>query len=92
MRDPDVYDRFERVVLVHGCREVAELAYGEEVVARLLDDADCWPTPCAASCCTIPTTTREAFRNQGRVTTLLDTAKLTGRSRPAADRPGRTTA
>ncbi|WP_417208403.1 ferredoxin--NADP reductase [Antarctobacter sp.] len=31
IRDPDTYDRFEQVILMHGCREVAELAYGAEI-------------------------------------------------------------
>ena len=75
-RDPDVYDRFERVVLVHGCREVAELAYGEEVVARLQDD-ELLADTVRGKLLYYPTTTREPFRNQGRVTTLLDSAKLT---------------
>ncbi|MDO9563410.1 MAG: ferredoxin--NADP reductase, partial [Bradyrhizobium sp.] len=38
IKDPDVYDRFDSIVLVHGCRQVSELAYGEELVARLRDD------------------------------------------------------
>ncbi len=76
VRDPDVYDRFERIVLVHGCREVAELAYGEQVVARLQDD-DLLADTVRGKLLYYPTTTREAFRNQGRVTTLLDTGKLT---------------
>ncbi len=38
IKDPDVYERFESIVLVHGCRQVSELAYGEELVAKLRDD------------------------------------------------------
>ena len=38
IKDPDVYERFETIVLVHGCRQVSELAYGEELVAKLRDD------------------------------------------------------
>src|SRR3978361_1083090 len=30
IKDPDVYDRFDSIVLVHGCRQVAQLPYGEE--------------------------------------------------------------
>jgi ferredoxin/flavodoxin---NADP+ reductase len=75
-RDPDVYDRFERVVLVHGCREVAELAYGEEVVARLQDD-ELLADTVRGKLLYYPTTTREPSRNRGRITTLLDSAKLT---------------
>ena len=77
VRDPDVYDRFERIVLVHGCREVAELAYGEQVVARLQDD-ELLADTVRGKLLYYPTTTREPFRNQGRVTTLLDSGKLTG--------------
>ena len=29
IKDPEVYERFESIVLVHGCRQVSELAYGE---------------------------------------------------------------
>src|SRR6201982_2828428 len=35
IKDPDVYERFEQIVLVHGCRQVNELAYGEQVVESL---------------------------------------------------------
>ena len=38
IKDPDVYERYESIVLVHGCRQVSELAYGEELVAKLRDD------------------------------------------------------
>src|SRR5436305_2044328 len=38
IKDPDVYERFETIVLVHGCRQVSELAYGEELVAKLRED------------------------------------------------------
>ncbi|OYX82576.1 MAG: ferredoxin--NADP(+) reductase, partial [Azorhizobium sp. 32-67-21] len=35
IRDPETYERFEKVILVHGCREVAELAYGEMITQDL---------------------------------------------------------
>ena len=38
IRDPETYERFEKVVLVHGCRQVAELAYGERITADLPRD------------------------------------------------------
>ena len=38
VRDPETYEKFEQVVLLHGCRESAELAYGEELVAQTLND------------------------------------------------------
>src|SRR6202043_1312046 len=35
IKDPETYDRFHKIVLAHGCRQVAELAYGEAVIADL---------------------------------------------------------
>ena len=76
VRDPDVYDRFEKIVLVHGCREIAELAYGEEIVAALPGN-ELLGDLVRAKLLYYPTVTREAFRNRGRITTLLQTDKLT---------------
>jgi len=76
IRDPDVYDRFERIVLVHGCREIAELAYGEELVARLPQD-ELLGELVRGKLLYYPTVTREPFRNHGRITTLLESNKLT---------------
>ncbi|TRO96623.1 ferredoxin--NADP reductase [Glycocaulis profundi] len=38
IREPDVYERFDEVVLTHTCRTQAELAYGRELVAAVKDD------------------------------------------------------
>ena len=38
IKDPDVYERFESIVLVHGCRQVSELAYGEGLQAHSNND------------------------------------------------------
>ncbi len=62
IKDPDVYDRYETIVLVHGCRQVSELAYGEELVARLRDDELFGPL-LAEKLQYYPTVTREPFRN-----------------------------
>ncbi len=76
IRDPDVYDRFERVVLVHGTREIAELAYGEQIV-RDLPGNELLADLVRDKLLYYPTVTREPFRNTGRITTLLETDKLT---------------
>ena len=75
IRDPDVYDRFDRIVLAHGCREVAELAYGEAVVSRLPDD-EMLGELVRGKLLYYPTVTREPFRNRGRITTLLENGTL----------------
>src|SRR4029078_6118718 len=38
IKDPETYERFEKVVLLHGCRRVKELAYGEMITKTLPQD------------------------------------------------------
>lgn len=75
IQDPETYERFQKVILVHGVRYASELAYrdeiqndlprhkylGEEITAKLVY---------------YPTVTREAFDNNGRITELLNNGKL----------------
>jgi len=75
IKDPDVYEEFESIVLVHGCRQVSELAYGEELVARLQDDEIFGPL-LAEKLVYYPTVTREPFRNRGRITDLITCGQL----------------
>src|SRR3954470_5489554 len=35
IKDPDVYENYETIVLAHGCRQVSELSYGEHLVEGL---------------------------------------------------------
>jgi ferredoxin--NADP+ reductase len=60
---------------VHGCREVAELGYGAQVVETLRNDEVFGPLA-EAQLRYYPTVTREAFRNTGRISTLMATGKL----------------
>lgn len=41
MRDPDTYERYEEVILMHTCRQEAELAYGRALVESLAEDPLC---------------------------------------------------
>jgi ferredoxin--NADP+ reductase len=75
IKDPDVYERFESIVLVHGCRQVSELAYGEELVATLRDDELFGPL-LQEKLLYYPTVTREPFRNRGRITDLITSNQL----------------
>jgi ferredoxin--NADP+ reductase len=74
-KDPEVYDRFEKIILVHGCRQVSELAYGEQLVASLAKDEFFGPV-LAEKLIYYPTVTREPFRNRGRITDLITTDRL----------------
>src|SRR5215208_372760 len=75
VKDPDVYERFDTIVLVHGCRHVSELAYGEKLVAKLREDELFGPL-LSEKLLYYPTVTREPFRNRGRITDLITSAQL----------------
>ena len=75
IRDPETYERFEQVVLVHGTREVNELAY-HDFIADHLPKHELLGEILSGKLLYYPTVTREAFRNTGRVTTLLENGKL----------------
>jgi len=70
IRDPDAYEGFERVVLVHGCRTVAELAY-EDLIKAELPEHELLGELVREKLLYYPTVTREAFVHQGRVTDLI---------------------
>jgi len=75
VRDPETYERFEKVILVHGVRDVAELAY-RDYLTNELPDNEFIGEMVAEKLLYYPTVTREAFVNQGRVTTLLENGKI----------------
>jgi ferredoxin/flavodoxin---NADP+ reductase len=74
-RDPDVYEQFEKVVLVHGCRQVSELAYADLIAAEL-PKSEWLGEQVTRQLIYYPTVTRESFHNRGRITELIDTQKL----------------
>ena len=75
IKDPEVYDQFDSIVLVHGCRQVSELSYGERVVEDLRQDELFGPL-LEGKLHYYPTVTREPFRNRGRITDLITSGKL----------------
>jgi ferredoxin/flavodoxin---NADP+ reductase len=75
VKDPDVYERYEQIVLVHGCRQVAELAYGERIVESLRND-ELFGEIIGDKLHYYPTVTREPFRNRGRITDLIASGRL----------------
>lgn len=75
IKDPDTYSRFEQIVLVHGCRQIAELAYGESIIADL-SDSEYFGDFVRGQLVYYPTVTREPFRNRGRITHLIDTGQM----------------
>ena len=77
IKDPETYDRFEKVVLLHGCRRVAELAYGEMITEKLPND-ELIGELVRNQLIYYPTVTRDPFRNRGRITDLINSGKLFG--------------
>ncbi len=75
IRDPETYERFERVVLVHGVRTVSELAYAEYIMEELPRN-EYFGDEVRERLIYYPTVTREAFRNRGRITELIRSGKL----------------
>ena len=75
IKDPDIYEKFQTIVLVHGCRQVSELAYGETVVDRLKQD-ELFGELMSGKLHYYPTVTRKPFRNRGRITDLITSRKL----------------
>jgi ferredoxin--NADP+ reductase len=75
VRDPDIYERFAEVVLVHSVRRVSDLAWRDVLAAQLADD----PLVSEQALLQfhyVPTVTREPFPTQGRIGTLLDSGAL----------------
>jgi len=75
IRDPAAYERFEKVILIHGCRQIAELAYGERIQRELPQD-EYLGEMIRDQLIYYPTVTREPFEHRGRVTDLITNGKL----------------
>ncbi|MFC6490403.1 ferredoxin--NADP reductase [Nitratireductor sp. GCM10026969] len=75
IRDPETYDKFDQLILTHTCRDVAELKYGEELIAATRED------PLIGELTEgrlhhFTSTTREDSPQMGRVTTLIENGEL----------------
>jgi ferredoxin/flavodoxin---NADP+ reductase len=75
VRDPDVYERFEKVILVHGCRQVRDLAYRSRLADELPAD-EILGDMVRDKLIYYPTITREPFKNRGRITDLIASGTL----------------
>jgi ferredoxin--NADP+ reductase len=75
VRDPDVYERFDKVIVTHTVREVADLNYHRFLSEELPNDPDLgeWVAP---KLIYYPTVTREEFQTRGRITDLIESGKL----------------
>jgi ferredoxin/flavodoxin---NADP+ reductase len=77
IRDPETYERFEKVVLVHGCRQVSDLAYRNRLTTELAQD-EFLGEMVREKFVYYPAVTREPFQNNGRITDLIVSGQLFG--------------
>jgi len=75
VQDPDTYERFEQVILLHGVRFVSELAY-RDFLTEGLREHEFLGEIVRAQFRYYPTVTREAFERQGRVTELFEDHRI----------------
>lgn len=75
MREPETYEKYEQVIMMHTCRTVAELEYGRRLVESLKDDPLIGELV-GDKLLYYPTTTREDFHHTGRVTDNLTSGKV----------------
>ena len=75
VKDPETYERYDTIVLAHGCRQVAELSYGEKIV-KGLGNHEFLGEAVRNQLLYYPTVTREPFHHRGRVTDLIETGRM----------------
>ena len=75
IQDPETYERFDKVILVHGVRWASELAYAD-FITQELPQHEYFGDLVRDKLIYYPTVTREPFRNQGRMTDLMRSGKL----------------
>lgn len=76
-RDPDIYERFHQIVIVHCVRRVGDLAFREELESQLAGDP-LVQDQALLQFHYLPTVTREPFRTEGRIDALIDGGRLFG--------------
>jgi ferredoxin--NADP+ reductase len=75
IKDPDAYERYEKIILMHGVRNVNDLAY-QDFIENELPNNEFFGDMVREKLIYYPTVTRESFRNQGRLTDLIKNGKL----------------
>lgn len=75
IQDPETYERFEKIVLVHGVRRVSELAYAD-FITQELPQHEFLGEMVRNQLIYYPTVTREPFRHQGRLTHQINSGAL----------------
>ena len=75
LRDPETYERFDKVILVHGVRQVNELAY-HDYLTQELPQHELLGEMVSSQFLYYPTVTREPYKHTGRITDLMENGQL----------------
>lgn len=75
IKDPDIYQKFDNVILTHGVRFISDLAY-QDYIEKELPENEFFGDEVKTQLRYYPTVTREPFRNNGRLTDLIKSGKL----------------
>ena len=75
IKDPETYEQYDTVVLTHGCRHSAELAYADTITDTLPNN-EYFGDLIKDKLLYYPTVTREPYAHNGRLTDLLASGKL----------------
>lgn len=75
MRDEETYERFDDVILTHTCRRVADLKFGFDKIAEA-HDCPLVGDEASTKLRHYPSVTREPYKYEGRITTLIENGKL----------------
>lgn len=75
IKDPETYERFENIVITHGVRNVADLAYAD-YIRNELPRHEFLGEQISRQLHYYPAVTREPFEHHGRLTTLLESGRM----------------
>jgi ferredoxin--NADP+ reductase len=75
IREPETFEKFERVVVVHTVRQVKELAY-RDMIETTLPAHEFLGEYVRGKLLYYPSVTRESFVHKGRVTSLIESGRL----------------
>jgi len=76
IKDPEAYEKFERIVVAHGVRWIKDLAYSDAIANELPND-ELIGELVREKLTYYPTVTREPYRNQGRLSLALTSNTMT---------------
>jgi ferredoxin--NADP+ reductase len=75
IKDPEIYEQFDKVILVHGVRYTSELAYSD-YIQNVLPENEYLGELIKEKLLYYPLVTRDPYKNNGRITDVMTCGKL----------------